>query len=754
MAFRSGFNASSNDRGAWLIFAALATFLVLFPLTIQKPGLPLTLKADEPAYYLMAESIARDRDLLAETHDTQRLFDQYPFRPANNLIVMSDDGWNSIYFGKPYIYSFFAAPWVYLFGPNGMVAFNMMMLMGTIAMGSIYLRRFNPAGLSLAFSAGFFLIASSFVYAFWLHPEIFNLASIATCLFFAFHQPASTPRGNWNRWAPPLSGAALAFAVYNKPMYAAVGLAAIYTFWRRGRFKAVVIWLLAAALAMSAICAGAILMTGHPSAYLGVARRGVNLHGEEIPIQPVDPAEIVDPEAKTANSFSWLFKLPPVGTERLAEEVPYFLWGRHVGLVPYLPFSALCVVLFLLHGRRSKARWLLLLSVATIAFYTLMWLWFNWHGGAGFVGNRYFVSVYPAFFFLVTKLKPRWMTVAGYAFGGLMLGGLIFTPFGAPVRQPTLQSHVRYAPYSWFPLELSIRNKIPGYQGVSQQDLYFVGREDVFRKSGDWMWTHTGSPVEVFVFAWQPIEETSFIIRSLARPNRVTVTMGGDQQVAYFENQPDATVTLRPKRPYKVRWERNLRIKVPRKQWVYKLYVESAHGAFPPEGQGHPPEFRAGALLLNVGDLVTLDEDVFHARWSILSTPSVVGTDSEFEVTAMIGNTSTVTWPHLDTTRMGVTYHWLRSSGDRYKWDNERARLAADLAPGEIASINIPIVAPEEPGEFLLALDIVREKVGWFSQRNPQSVPAPIPVRVVTPVVIDSDALSDEASDPAVPPAE
>lgn len=751
---RASSSLSSTSR---LVLAAVACFLVIFPLTIQKPGLPLTLKADEAAYYLMAESLAHDRDLVVENEDVRRLFDRYPARPAKNVILMSNDGWSTAYYGKPYIYSLFATPLVRIFGPNGMVAMNMALLMACVWMGAIYLARFNSAGLATVFAAGYFLASSAFAYVFWLHPEIFNLTAIAACLFFAFHEFSTGPGSKglvWTRFgAPALSGAVLTLAVYNKPMFAAVGLAALYQLLRRQGWKSVLVWIAAAATTMVAICGLSIALTGQASAYLGVARAGVTLHSEDLdpaldplrtraaldaPVEGADQGAVTDdaagPPAKgrraNANSWGWIFKPPPIQARKLIEEVPYFLVGRHVGLFPYLPFTAIALLLFALHSRRSLERWVLLAATLAIAVYTMLWVWFNWHGGGGFVGNRYFVSVYPAFLFLVTRIRPRWLTVAGFTLAGLLVGGIVFTPFGSPVREPTLQSHVRYAPFRWFPFELSIRGQIPGYRGVSQQGLYFLGREDVFRQHGHWLWTHTGDEVEVFVLAWEPIQETSFFVRSYATPNRVTLRMGGDTQIVNLDSLQPVKVVLSPVTPYKVRWDRNLRLKTPQKQWVYRLLVKSEVGAFPDLDGSHPPQFRVGASLMHLGDAGNLDRDVFHARWRVLQAPTEMTPGQTAEIEALVHNVSDVHWPHADTLPVALSYHWLTADGEDSSWENERTFLPHALEPGKMVTVTIPVSAPEKPGDYLLQLDAVRERVGWFSRKNPESVPAPIPVTV------------------------
>ena len=111
-----------------------------------------------------------------------------------------------------------------------------------------------------------------------------------------------------------------------------------------------------------------------------------------------------------------------------------------------MPFAVLAVALFLVHGRRSVPRWLLLGSAAAIALFFLLQIAWNWQGGGGFVGNRYFVNVYPAFLFLVTRIRPRWLLLAGYGLAGPFLSPLVLAPLGMPGPEPTLQMHVRGAP--------------------------------------------------------------------------------------------------------------------------------------------------------------------------------------------------------------------------------------------------------------------------------------------------------------------
>ena len=109
-----------------LAWVCLTLFFVLFPLTLAKPGLPMLLKADEPANYLMAVSLWRDGDLRCDPQDIERLFHEFTPR-TDNLFLMSEDGWKTVHFSAPLVYPLFAAPAAGLFGANGLIGvYNLM----------------------------------------------------------------------------------------------------------------------------------------------------------------------------------------------------------------------------------------------------------------------------------------------------------------------------------------------------------------------------------------------------------------------------------------------------------------------------------------------------------------------------------------------------------------------------------------------------------------------------------------------------
>lgn len=725
-------------RTARLALLSLGLLLVLFPLGIVRPGWPPTLKADEPAYYGMALSLAHDFDVRCDLEDVRRLTNSYPYLPINNLILMSDDGWQTTYYGKPYVFSLAAAPAVRLFGEHGMIAFNMLLLVAMIWMGATYLGRFNSRALALLFSTGFFVLSTSFVYVFWLQPEIFNMFSIAACLFLAFHQPEETPRtaGSHRELLRAIgSGAVLALAIYNKPVFAAMGLPALWVVFRRRGARAAAAWIAAAALSLGLLAGLGYSLSGHPTAYLGAARGGVKL---------ADPATEDDYLASLrqmieardddrANAWTWIFRIPEIDTRLLKENLGYFFWGRHTGLLLYTPLGALACLLFLLHTPRSVSRWIVVLSLAVVGLFFIIFIPFNWHGGGGFVGNRYFISAYPAFLFLVTRLRPGWIVPAGYAVGALFLGSLVFTPFGAPVPNPTLQAHARNFPFRHFPLELSIKRTVPGYSGTNLYNVRQLGRSDLVRvspKTPGRLLIQGGIRAEIHLLSEARLESVLLEVQTHTPDNEIRITLGDDQQTVAFGSgeyarKKKTIFELKPSGFDRVTFGTGKPV------YVYRLEVTSSTGRFARDQEGKPkqPFFYAGVSMTYVGRRDQLEEENhYRVSWKSVAAPATVGAGGTIRLQAELRNDGDSPWSSRGPMAVNLGYHWLDPDGVTVLFEGRRTAFAEEVAPATTVRVEMEIQAPEAPGSYVLELDLVRERIAWFSRRGANTYKLPVEV--------------------------
>lgn len=781
-------------RTTGLALVGLSLFLLALPLALGKPGLPQGLKADEAAYLLMAESLARDGDLRLEERDMERLFVEFHYRPTRNLVLASDDGWRTVYFGKPFVYSLAAAPLVRVLGSKGMLLLNMLLLVAMIWLGASYLARFNAPPIATLFAAGFFLISAGFSYVFWLQPEVFTMACVTGALYLGLARArgdsrSARPRldGGGAEREPTtairiaLAGALLALAVYHKPPVAALALPLLGVPllrpapWRR-RLRLPLACGLGFAATLGVLALLSLALTGHPTSYLGMQRQGFWACAPGVmPVQPVQPMAPRTPPAEptatadvgagdhavaplagdgdqegdsgaaaraaaqaspTGNDFRWLIRVPQVHVGKLVENAGYFLWGRHTGLLLYFPFAGLSICLFLIAGPRTAQGWLLLAALAAVGAFYLLYISWNWHGGGGFVGNRYFVSVVPGFLFLVEAVAPAWLPAAGYALGGLLLGPLLLTPFGAMVPEGTLQAHTRSFPLRAFPLELSLRN-LPGYHRLDRGPLRIVVREDRVVPEDDTLWVEGATRTSLLLLSAERLGRQRLQLLGLA-DGEVEVSLGGDRRSVPLAAGVVATVELEP-RSYSRRYSPANDL-----WWVTELTVETRRGAIRHRTRHWPPNpcsgifahdpvteesFFAGVGVRILGAPEVVDRDVYRVSWAPLLLPEQVEAGSTFEVTAAATNRSSQTWPAAGAARVRAGYRFVDAvSGSIVHGFGPRTDLDAPVPPGGAATLSLEVDAPAQPGDYLLEIDLVHEYVAWFSERGNPLASAPVQV--------------------------
>lgn len=76
------------------------------------------------------------------------------------------------------------------------------------------------------------------------------------------------------------------------------------------------------------------------------------------------------------------------------------------------------------------------------------------------------------------------------------------------------------------------------------------------------------------------------------------------------------------------------------------------------------------------------------------------GQKAEFAVT--VENRGQVGLASSGPSAAYVTYHWLDSDGAVVLWDNPRTPVQNDILPGQSSVIRFPVVAPAQPGSYIL----------------------------------------------------
>jgi len=152
------------------------------------------------------------------------------------------------------------------------------------------------------------------------------------------------------------------------------------------------------------------------------------------------------------------------------------------------------------------------------------------------------------------------------------------------------------------------------------------------------------------------------------------------------------------------------------------------------------------------------NEHVWHLKPEYKATfldshfPTVITAGQLFSGSVHVRNDSSMIWRRLSDHPVRVGYHWLKE-GKRVAMDDVRTPLPRDVSGGQSVELNkVMATAPEEPGAYTLALDMVHELVAWFGDKGSEPLKVAIRVqgrdeRVRTYTVKAGDTLAKIAKD-------
>lgn len=454
----------------WAVLYSLLALLTLAALTFDRSTWP-SLMGDEASYLMQAESLAWDFDAGYSGDDYRRFIEHWQ-RPPQGLILQSGDHGAHVVYGKPFFYALYLAPFVRLAPVHGAFVANALLLaFASIAAARVLERRAGP--LAPLWIAVFVFASVTFAHVFWAHPDLFLMCLTALALALAFDaRQGDADRTRDAGIAPTirwmLVGALLAVVAVSRPPYAALFLPALLAIPRPSRRLRI------AALAAGglALVAGAALVQQNLSdswTSYGAERLSFYRHTGFLDVDfpaaewPRKIEEYGSSAAAEPTAVRWDKRLAP--SLWLWNSV-YFVIGRHVGILPYF----LPLILGLAGGLRGWWSWSLVLAVAAASAVFLLWMPFNFYGGGGALANRYFLPLYPAFWFLPTRpLSRRWL-VAVAAVSSLFVWELWIAAREFPVTVKTDRDYRYVSP---------VAERILPFE-TTLSHLKLAGRDDLY----------------------------------------------------------------------------------------------------------------------------------------------------------------------------------------------------------------------------------------------------------------------------------
>ncbi len=121
----------------------------------------------------------------------------------------------------------------------------------------------------------------------------------------------------------------------------------------------------------------------------------------------------------------------------------------------------------------------------------------------------------------------------------------------------------------------------------------------------------------------------------------------------------------------------------------------------------------------------------YDAEYSTYSGPNALDIGQEALATVRVRNRSWRTWHSSATPPILASYHWLSLDGRVVAFDGPRSPLPHPLGPGDECTVALRIRAPERPGKYLLAFDLVEEGTCWFSDAGVPCLQVPVRIRRV-----------------------
>ena len=709
------------SRKTAILGACFGLFLVLLPLGLEKPGLPIQIRADEPTYLAMAASIAFDGDLRCEAQDVDRVFAQFPYSRPPTFHLQSTDGWSSVpFFDREPLYAWVAALPFRFFGANGMVALNALFFFAILAFTANRRRKDGSSwGPGPLFAFAFLGLSAAFVQVFWLGSALFYafLVVTATRLSEAAKEPHTS--------APVAqslgSGVFLGSAAFGLPWLALLTPACLP---RRQAAP----WLIGGVLGwILALSAG--WMLGAPGPFTATEARSFTVASPyespwlEEDLGPVEPRSVLGERRAQ-------------GALEAASDLIYSLIERRSGFLPYFPAGLVLLALLIVHRRRrlttfgSDRIWL----AAGIGAAILIQPWVrSSEVGAGDFGNPSLVVVAPALLFLFRRPPAPTATLATVALGVLILGPALVSCLGPAVAYAGLQSHTRATVLSRLPLDLSFVATEGDYRslpagGPEELGLQLWAPSNLTELRGDEVWLLGNTTVQLFLTADQPLDDAIFQVRNLASFNRVRVRFAGERRTLNFQDVPDTGSATR----LSFQRKGQKRIIGDRDIWVYPLTVDTSKGKKPFWNGSSSQNFYLGAAIAYLGSESFLNLPVYGASFDACEAPSPVETDSEFLALARVTNTSGIPWPEGGAVEVRLGYRWLGPDGS-IVFEGDRTDLMAGVPPGEEITTWMTAKSPSRPGIYTFELDPIFENVAWFSHQGVATCRRTVEVDAPTP---------------------
>lgn len=549
---------------SWAVLGLLLAATLAGALTFDRRSWP-GLVGDEATYLMQAQSLAWDHDLRYSRRDYDRFVEQWGTRPEG-LILQSGDAGRTLTYSKPASYAAWIAPFLRLSPMRGAAVGNALLL----AFAALVAARTLEKRLGFAapvWIAAWIFASVSFAYVFWAHSDLFLMSLTILALALAYGAPSEgTPRRTILRWLAV--GALLSLVTLSRPFYGCLLLPVALAIPARQRRLGLSALMLALGISVAAS-----FFTSLAEADAWTPYGGERLSFDSHTGFPQVELSAGSWKAQIAARGSGSWKpADEFDARQSAWNIAYFLVGRHVGILPYF----LPLLLGLAAFRRGEGRGLLIASALAAAAAFLLTRPFNFYGGGGAIANRYFLPLYPAFWFAAGRpARASWALLAA-ALAAPFLWPLWTQPRSFFLDDGGGYRYVSDIARRWLPYETTQSHLKPsGRDDFVHGSLWIKPLTTNVRQQGDRIRLDTSASGQVLLGSPQPLDGVSL---TLLPPAPARLEISGAESVMSLARPRGGSVRLlhfrRPRAVHRMWWTRDA-------VYLYQLRFEA-----PTKGSG------------------------------------------------------------------------------------------------------------------------------------------------------------------------
>lgn len=470
--------------------------------------------SDGGAYYAMIQSLAFDLDLEYTREDLNRIKTDFWEGPMGLFLKKRDDGRH--FYAKSFTYPLLAAPFFRIFGVHGILLFNGLMIWLVILLGYLLLKQFHAEQKGFLFSLMFVMASVVPIYIWWIQADLFNFFIMFCGLFFFFH-PFKTPRWHF------LSALFFGVAVFSKPSnFIAVGFIYLIPLFKK-RWKEFILLALVSIFVVGSCVLFNYLQTGEIN-YMGGNRKSF------VGQYPLDRPEYTFENSTyspkmSADNFWARFDISP---KVVVLNGFYYLFGRFTGMFIYF-FPAFFLLVLFVFQKKEIEDWLVLGSIVFSILFYIVVTSDNYFGGGGSLGNRYFLTLFPLFFFLGFRRRSFKFLFLPVIMGLIFLPSLYLDGFhhSAAPRLAGLSFPIKLFPPEKTQFQTLPTNTNPRAFGrmIRCGDLrywvYFLN-DNYWKIENNSFWTVGNDPLELLLTTEKEVKEFEVALENIPKKNRVT----------------------------------------------------------------------------------------------------------------------------------------------------------------------------------------------------------------------------------------